>query len=80
LIRSRGHAILSYFVALITIPTIPFPAPNKEKKTININGKDTEGTESLIRFTSIASIGGFPALTIPISYNRRFYRKIKSSY
>lgn len=52
-------------IDILLLPTTPFPAPVKEQTEIKIKGKDYDVTESLVKYTSIASIGGFPAISIP---------------
>lgn len=57
-------------VDIIICPTVPFTAPKIGKKeTANENGTIVEVTSTISYFTSLASITGMPALTLPCGFD-----------
>lgn len=53
----------------LLIPTIPVPAPDINQTYVQINGEKLDLTNTLVRFSSIASISGLPALAISSGFS-----------
>ena len=52
-------------VDVLISPTLPMIVPNIGEDLVNINGKDVDLIENIIRFTGPGNLTGLPALTIP---------------
>lgn len=52
-------------VDVLITPTLPLIVPNIGEDLVNINGKEVDLIENIIRFTGPGNLTGLPALTIP---------------
>ena len=54
---------------VILAPTLPFTAPLKGQRHVPIHGRDDDVLTGNMRFNALASLGAFPALSLPAGFD-----------
>ena len=56
-------------VDLLLMPTLPFTAPRVGQRTVRLGERDVDNLRANVRFTSLPSLTGTPALSLPAGFD-----------